>query len=64
MYKKSHFHFVGINGIGMSGIAKILYKQGHIVSGCDLTHDMANAQELIDNHCHISNHHNSIINGS
>lgn len=61
MYKKSHFHFVGINGIGMSGIAKILYKQGHIVSGCDLAHDMANAQELIDNHCNISNHHNSII---
>jgi len=61
MYKKSHFHFVGINGIGMSGIAKILYKQGHIVSGCDLTHDMVNVQELIDNHCNISNHHNSSI---
>jgi len=61
MYKKTHFHFVGINGIGMSGIAKILHKQGHIVSGCDLAHDLSNVQELINNNCNISNHHNSTI---
>ena len=61
MYKKSHFHFVGINGIGMSGIAKILHLQGHIISGCDLSSDMPNVQELIDNGCHISNHHNSDV---
>jgi UDP-N-acetylmuramate--alanine ligase len=36
MYKKKvHLHFVGIGGIGMSGIAKILYYQGYIISGCD-----------------------------
>jgi len=61
MYKKSHFHFVGINGIGMSGIAKILYMQGHIISGCDLACDLSNIQELIDLHCQISNQHNSAI---
>jgi len=33
--KKSHFHFVGIGGIGMSGLATILKQQGHTVSGCD-----------------------------
>ena len=48
MYKKHHFHFVGINGIGMSGIAKILLHQGHTISGCDLSHDRANIQELLD----------------
>jgi UDP-N-acetylmuramate--alanine ligase len=61
MYKKSHFHFVGINGIGMSGIAKVLHKQGHIVSGCDLSCDTANIKELIDAHCNISNEHNSSL---
>ena len=61
MYKKSHFHFVGINGIGMSGIAKILHKQGHIVSGCDLACDATNIQELIDAGCNISNHHDSAL---
>jgi UDP-N-acetylmuramate--alanine ligase len=33
--KKSHIHFVGIGGIGMSGIATILKQSGHIISGCD-----------------------------
>src|SRR5438477_6491084 len=29
-------HFVGIGGIGMSGIAEILAERGFAVSGCDL----------------------------
>src|SRR5256885_12856771 len=29
-------HFVGIGGIGMSGIAEILADRGFAVSGCDL----------------------------
>lgn len=33
--KKTHIHFVGIGGIGMSGIATILRQQGYIISGCD-----------------------------
>ena len=38
MYKKNkHIHFMGIGGIGMSGIAAILRQQGYVVSGCDLT---------------------------
>ena len=37
MYKKQlHIHFMGIGGIGMSGIAQILKLQGYIISGCDL----------------------------
>jgi len=36
MYKKeTHIHFVGIGGIGMSGIATILKQSGYTVSGCD-----------------------------
>jgi UDP-N-acetylmuramate--alanine ligase len=37
MYKKkAHIHFVGIGGIGMSGIATILRYQGYTISGCDI----------------------------
>ncbi len=37
MYKKSeHIHFMGIGGIGMSGIAEIVKHRGYTVSGCDL----------------------------
>lgn len=37
MYKKkAHIHFVGIGGIGMSGIATILRNQGYTISGCDI----------------------------
>lgn len=37
MYRKEvHIHFVGIGGIGMSGIATILAYQGYRISGCDL----------------------------
>lgn len=36
MYQKQyHIHFVGIGGIGMSGIAEILVKLGYTVSGSD-----------------------------
>ena len=45
MYKKGHIHFVGIGGIGMSGIAKIMRSTGYKVSGCDLDH---NQKSIID----------------
>jgi UDP-N-acetylmuramate--alanine ligase len=32
-----HVHFVGIGGIGMSGLAKILVEDGYVVSGSDLS---------------------------
>ena len=34
--KKYHIHFVGIGGIGMSGIAELLLNLGYMVSGSDL----------------------------
>jgi len=37
MYQKDyHIHFVGIGGIGMSGIAELLINLGYKVSGSDL----------------------------
>ena len=37
MFKKyQHIHFVGIGGVGMSGIAEVLLTLGHRVSGSDM----------------------------
>ncbi len=33
---RPHYHFIGIGGIGMSGLAELLVRQGHRVSGSDL----------------------------
>ena len=46
--KKAHIHFVGIGGIGMSGIAHILKAQGYTISGCDLDLKQKSVQNLID----------------
>lgn len=35
--KSRNVHFVGIGGIGMSGIAELLMSQGHRVTGSDLS---------------------------
>ncbi len=35
-FREQHFHFVGIGGIGMSGLAEVLLTLGHRVSGSDL----------------------------
>src|ERR1700748_817678 len=40
-------HFVGIGGIGMSGIAEVLHNRGYRVQGSDLA-DSANVRRLID----------------
>jgi UDP-N-acetylmuramate--alanine ligase len=34
-FRLQHIHFVGIGGIGMSGIAEVLHNQGYKVSGSD-----------------------------
>ena len=36
-HKQYHIHFVGIGGIGMSGIAELLINLGYTVSGSDIT---------------------------
>lgn len=32
-----HMHFVGIAGVGMSGLAELMHSRGYRVSGCDLS---------------------------
>ncbi|MFN4196682.1 MAG: UDP-N-acetylmuramate--L-alanine ligase [Caldimicrobium sp.] len=36
--KRRKIHFIGIGGVGMSGLALVLSRMGHEVTGCDLTH--------------------------
>ncbi len=51
--KKVHLHFVGIGGIGMSGIAKILRYQGYTISGCDIDLDQQSVVDLHNIGCSI-----------
>ena len=36
MKNKFKIHFVGISGIGMSGIAEVMCDQGYIIQGSDI----------------------------
>ena len=59
MYKKCrHIHFIGIGGIGMSGIAEILKLQGFNVSGCDENINTKIVWHLKDIGCKIYQGHN------
>ncbi len=40
-----HIHFVGLGGVGMSGIAEILFNLGYVISGSDLA-DSATLKRL------------------
>src|SRR3974377_2304612 len=40
-------HFVGVGGIGMSGIAEVLHNLGYRIQGSDLA-DGANVRRLVD----------------
>ena len=42
-----HIHFVGIGGVGMSGIAEVLFNLGYIISGSDLA-ESATLRRLAD----------------
>ncbi|MCF7799491.1 UDP-N-acetylmuramate--L-alanine ligase [Candidatus Babeliales bacterium] len=60
MYKKcKHIHFIGIGGIGMSGIAKILKLKGYTVSGCDECSKSKVISQLSEIGCKIYTGHNS-----
>ncbi len=41
---QEHFHFIGIGGAGMSGIARIMLAQGRVVSGSDAKESAVTAQ--------------------
>ena len=56
--KTKHIHFVGIGGIGMSGIAELLINLGYEVSGSDLK-DTAITKNLVSLGGHIFREHKS-----
>ncbi len=57
--KKAHIHFVGIGGIGMSGIATILTLQGYTISGCDLDINQTSIKNLTGLGCTIYHGNNT-----
>jgi UDP-N-acetylmuramate--alanine ligase len=62
MYRrKTHIHFVGIGGIGMSGIAKILHMQGYRVSGCDADIHQKSVEELVSLGCNVFEGNNTSL---
>ncbi len=54
--KTKHIHFVGIGGIGMSGIAELLVNLGYKISGSDLKKTEV-TRRLSDLGCHIFEGH-------
>ena len=45
-HKVRHIHFIGIGGVGMSGIAEILQNFGYIISGSDMARN-SNTDRLV-----------------
>jgi len=54
--KAKHIHFVGIGGIGMSGLAELLINLGYTVSGSDLK-DSAATRRLLQMGCQVFKGH-------
>ena len=62
MYKKrEHIHFMGIGGIGMSGIAEIVKLQGYTVSGCDSSSEGKSIAHLQSIGCTVFQNHNACL---
>lgn len=57
-FSASHIHFIGIGGIGMSGIAALLSAQGYSVSGSDIK-ESPQTRKLAEGGIRISLGHNS-----
>ena len=47
LQKKHKIHFVGIGGIGMSGIAEVLLNSGYAVTGSDLHDERSDARVCV-----------------
>lgn len=58
--QQEHFHFMGIGGIGMSGIATILLQRGYKVSGCDTNINQQTVADLYAQGARIAGNHNSL----
>jgi len=65
LFKKSrHVHFVGIGGVGMSGIAEVLLDLGHVISGSDIIETEV-TRRLARLGAHITyGHHQEVVDES
>ena len=62
--KTNNIHFIGIGGIGMSGMAELLYKLGFHITGSDIKFS-ERTDDLIKLGIEVSEgHQKSNINGS
>jgi UDP-N-acetylmuramate--alanine ligase len=52
----THFHFIGIGGIGMSGLAIMLTQLGYRVTGCDLDTTTKTCAKLKNIGCVVTKH--------
>jgi UDP-N-acetylmuramate--alanine ligase len=61
MYPRTtqHIHFIGIGGIGMSGIAMILSQQGYRISGCDRDPHQQSVSDLLMHGCVVHTGNNT-----
>ena len=57
-------HFIGIGGIGMSGLALLLLEQGYIISGSDECPNHITEKIISRKGCVFSGHSGSNINGA
>jgi UDP-N-acetylmuramate--alanine ligase len=59
-----HIHFVGIGGVGMSGIAEVLLTLGHRISGSDI-HETETTRRLTRLGAHVTyGHRADVVDGS
>lgn len=56
-HKNTHFHFIGIGGIGMSALAIILKERGYVVSGSDCNLEQKSIRQLRSLGCVIFSEH-------
>ncbi|RTL05931.1 UDP-N-acetylmuramate--L-alanine ligase [Candidatus Dependentiae bacterium] len=56
-----HIHFIGIGGIGMSGLALVAKAAGYTVSGCDTNASQKTVQNLTSHDCQIAEQHGGHI---
>ncbi|MBL4606755.1 MAG: UDP-N-acetylmuramate--L-alanine ligase [Pseudomonadales bacterium] len=62
MRRIKKIHFVGIGGVGMGGIAEVLFNQGYQVSGSDIKHGaMTNRLSQAGVHIDIGHHGDNVI---
>ncbi len=63
-HKVNNIHFVGIGGIGMSGIAELLINQGFTISGSDLVESEITKKLEINGAKIFIGHNKNNVNGS